>query len=117
MEYQDSLESHNEDQLLKKKSRPKLKKRTVIRFGISVVIASIVAASWFFITASERNYLNELSSLGLAAQFSNEKVSVLQGKAYCGELEAGNDPVGYERQFVAVKYFCPLFLEIGRAHV
>jgi len=111
MEYEDSLESQSEDQLPEEKSRPKLKKRTVIMFGIPVVIASIVAASWFLITASERNYLKELSSLGLSTQFSNEKVSVLQGKAYCGELEAGNDPVGYERQFVAVKYFCPLFLE------
>lgn len=72
--------------------------------------AVIVTTSWAVATAPERNYLNDLRSGKLISEFSNETVAVLQGRAYCAELETGKDPVGFKRQKIAVKHFCSAFL-------
>lgn len=110
----------------KKNSRPKKRKRrltkrqrefrmsvkrNLIRIAIPVTLIGLVVAGWAVVTGPERNYLNDLKALELTEQFANEKVSVLQGQAFCGELESGADPVGFERQFIAVKHFCSDFLE------
>jgi len=112
-----SVETSGEKTRLKKKltrrqkeSRAKLRS-TLIKAAIPLTILSLIFSGWALVTAPERNYLNDLSSLELTEQFANEKVSVLQGQAFCGELESGADPVGFERQFIAVKHFCSVFLE------
>ena len=86
-------------------------KSTLSKAAIPLTTLALIVAGWAVVTAPERNYLNDLNSLQLTDQFANERVSVLQGQAFCGELEAGADPIGFERQYIAVKHFCDLFLE------
>jgi hypothetical protein len=105
----------------KRKPRKRLTKRqrelrarlrsTLIKAGVPIVTLALILAGWVLVTAPERNYLNDLNALELTDQFANERVSVLQGQAFCGELGAGADPIGFERQYIAVKHFCGDFLE------
>jgi hypothetical protein len=79
--------------------------------SVIAACALVVTSFWALSTAAERNYLSEISDLKLSAEFANETVAVLQGKAYCAELQSGQDPIGYRRQQLAVKHFCSEFLQ------
>jgi hypothetical protein len=121
LSFSDSNSSENAEKALRKKPRRKLNKAqrelrarlkgTFLKAVVPLTTLALIVAGWAVVTAPERNYLNDLSSLQITDQFANEKVSVLQGQAFCGELEAGADPIGFERQFIAVKHFCSDFLE------
>ncbi|WP_310964553.1 hypothetical protein [Nocardioides terrisoli] len=68
------------------------------------------AVYWFGLrTTDEERYVDALKAQHLYVQFGTREAAVTQGRAFCAKLDAGQEPVGYRSQQVAVKELCPAF--------
>lgn len=89
---------------------PKRRSRKVAVIGVVVLALTLTGiGGWWWFGRTDRNYLAALQAQGVSNEFKNQDVAIVQGKAFCVGLEAGDEAVGYKRQKIAVDAYCPSF--------
>lgn len=90
---------------------PKAKKK-IPKFLIPVLVVVVGLVTWLLIPKQDDLYFDALTKGGFEQAYATKEIAVVQAKALCAGLQAGEKPVGFDYQKVGVDFYCSDFSEI-----
>lgn len=103
LENPDSLDSQPE--VLPKK---KISRKAILA-SIAAIGVALGTVAWVLMPKQDDLYYQALVEGGFEKSYATQEIAVVQAKAICAGLEAGEDPVGYDFQKVGVDFYCETF--------
>jgi hypothetical protein len=85
--------------------------KAFIPAAIAVLVA-LGAVAWFVIPKQEDLYFEALTKGGFTEAYASKDIAVVQAKALCAGLQAGEKPSGFDYQKVGVDFYCSEFSEV-----
>lgn len=86
---------------------PRRSHRKLLVASLVVVVLAVACGGWFSLRETDDDrYLEALAGGGFQDQYATPDVALAAGHAFCGSLDNGTEPEGFDYQLVAVAELC-----------